>query len=195
MFCVRRVFNWGARIHFTRPHSHTRARALARHNRLRAAHRRTETNTHAQHVGTTTSSGPMRRSLTAETHVWKSQVRTQLVGQSGVWRAVVVVRVHAQAHDDFLRSHYEISLRLHWRRPTIATDVSFFLVAFPFSFYSIFSTLASSIRYAMTIFSCFLYLRYASTRVWMGASETAFTCCRRANSLLTYTDANESVWK
>lgn len=31
-----------------------------------------------------------------------------------------------------LRSHYEISLRLHWRRPTIATDVSFFLFRFHF---------------------------------------------------------------
>lgn len=45
MFCVRRVFNWDARIHFTRPHSRTHARPPQ--PTTSAAHRKPETNTHS----------------------------------------------------------------------------------------------------------------------------------------------------
>lgn len=115
-------------------------------------------------------------------HCWSAK-RSVECGRSGR-------SIHAQAHDNSLT----IALRNLVETPLkTANDCNGrFVFSFPFSFYSIFSTLASSIRYAMTIFLCFLYLRYAYARR-MGGSETAFTCCRRADSLLTYTDANEPI--
>lgn len=150
MFCVRTVFNCGARIHFTRPRtlSHTCSPQPTTSGAPKSLHSYIEREQSPRAVYMCTTA---RRCLMgqcedlfqpkhmcgshryAHCSVGQHKCYTYVRRPSRVRCSSVVVRIHAQAHDIFLRSHYEILLRLHWRRPTIATDASCLFFSFSFS--------------------------------------------------------------